>query len=106
MILSEGVNRYVFIDDVHLIASHLVSSDLLRWSARIPPDVRIVIAGRHDPFRTFGALRASGQLTEIHGDELSFTREETEDLLQVLDSNSPARASTRSFAAPADGRPA
>ena len=82
--LSAGVRRYVFIDDVHLIPSHLVSTDLLRWSARIPPDVRVVIAGRHDPFRTFGSLRASGQLTEIRGDALSFTREEAEDLLDEL----------------------
>ena len=61
-----------------------MSSAVLRWAARIPADVRIVIAGRHDPFRTFGVLRASGHLTEIRGDALSFTREETEDLLEVL----------------------
>ena len=83
--LSAGVHRYILIDDVHLIPSHLVSSDVLRWAARLPADVRVVIAGRHDPFRSFGALRASGQLTEVRSDALSFTREEAEDLLETLE---------------------
>jgi ATP/maltotriose-dependent transcriptional regulator MalT len=84
VILAPGRHRFVFVDDVHLLPSHLVSSDVLRWANRIPADVRIVVAGRYDPFRAFASLRAAGQLSDVHGDELAFSRDEAERLLARL----------------------
>ena len=71
------------IDDLH----ELGSTDALRWLelflARLPPQVRVVLATRRDPGLGLHRLRLADGLTELRGPDLLFSRDETRQLLEA-----------------------
>jgi LuxR family maltose regulon positive regulatory protein len=84
----------VVFDDVHHLGNPSVWSameDLLR---RRPDNLRIVVCGRDEEGLPWHRLRAQGEVTEVHSDDLSFTPPEARALLTetfgVLDSDEVA----------------
>ncbi|HYK30654.1 MAG TPA: LuxR C-terminal-related transcriptional regulator [Streptosporangiaceae bacterium] len=71
----------VVIDNYHLISN----PDIHEWVGflieNLPPTVRIVLVTRSDPALPLARLRARGEMKEIRADELRFSEEETEGLL-------------------------
>ena len=73
----------VVIDDLH----ELDSDDALTWLetllARLPAQLRIVLATREEPALGLHRLRLAGELTEFRGRELSFSLDETRALFRT-----------------------
>jgi LuxR family maltose regulon positive regulatory protein len=71
------------VDDLH----ELDSSDALAWLelllTRLPRQMRVVLATREDPPLGLHRLRVAGELTEVRGPDLRFSREETRELLRA-----------------------
>ena len=71
------------IDDLH----ELHSSDAIAWLerllARIPSQLRVLLATREDPGLGLHRLRLAGELTELRGPDLRFSLEETLALLRA-----------------------
>ena len=71
------------IDDLH----ELRSADALEWLERLlerrPPQLIVVLATREDPRLGLHRLRLAGQLVEIRGPDLSFSMNETRELLRA-----------------------
>jgi LuxR family transcriptional regulator, maltose regulon positive regulatory protein len=71
------------IDDLH----ELDSGDALAWLelllARLPAQLRVVLATREDPALGLHRLRLAGELTEVRGPELRFSLNETRALLRT-----------------------
>jgi LuxR family transcriptional regulator, maltose regulon positive regulatory protein len=69
------------LDDFHALASG-VSRDSVAWLiAHAPETLQIVISSRTEPALPLAALRAHGALSEVRADELAFTAEEADVLL-------------------------
>lgn len=71
------------IDDIHELRSTDALRQLEMLLARRPAHLRFVIAGRRDPRLGLHRLRVAGELTEIRVAELSFTLQETSELLEA-----------------------
>ena len=71
----------LLIDDVHELRSPDAQTQLADLIARRPPQLRIVLASRHDPQLGLHRLRLAGQLTELRDADLRFTLAEARDLL-------------------------
>ena len=73
----------VVIDDLH----ELDSEDALAWLetllARLPAQLRVVLATREEPALGLHRLRLAGQLTELRGPELRFSLDETRALFRT-----------------------
>jgi LuxR family transcriptional regulator, maltose regulon positive regulatory protein len=69
------------LDDYHLIQAAAVHDSLTLLLERLPPQLRLVLAGRADPPLPLARLRARGQLVELRERELRFTPQETAALL-------------------------
>ena len=71
------------IDDLH----ELDSDDALAWLelllARLPAQLRVVLATREEPALGLHRLRVAGELTELRGRELRFSLDETRALLRA-----------------------
>jgi len=71
------------IDDLH----ELHSADALTWLelflARLPADLRVVLATREDPRLGLHRLRLTGDLTELRAPNLRFSLDEMKELLQT-----------------------
>jgi LuxR family maltose regulon positive regulatory protein len=67
----------VVLDDYHTIDSESVHRIVSFLLERLPEGAHIVISGRVDPPLSLARLRARGQMTELHADDLRFTPEET-----------------------------
>jgi LuxR family maltose regulon positive regulatory protein len=71
------------IDDLH----ELESPDALRWLelfvARLPAQLRVVLATREEPTLGLHRLRLTGRLDELRGADLLFSREEARQLLEA-----------------------
>jgi LuxR family transcriptional regulator, maltose regulon positive regulatory protein len=65
------------LDDYHLIAHEAVHGAVTFLLDHLPPQAHLVISSRADPPLPLARLRARGQMTEIHADDLRFTPEET-----------------------------
>jgi LuxR family transcriptional regulator, maltose regulon positive regulatory protein len=79
------------IDNYHLISN----TDIHEWVGflieNLPSTVRIVLVTRSDPALPLARLRARGEMREIRADELRFSEEETEGLLNgALDLGLPS----------------
>jgi LuxR family transcriptional regulator, maltose regulon positive regulatory protein len=72
---TEGITLVV--DDYHLIETPTVHASVGFLVERLPPGLRLVLAGRADPPLPLARLRARGQLTELRADDLRFTLAET-----------------------------
>ena len=74
---------HLVIDELH----ELQSEDALAWLevllARQPAQVRVVLATREEPTLGLHRLRIADRLTEIRGEDLRFSLEETRALLDA-----------------------
>jgi len=69
------------IDDFHLITSPEVRAGFEFLVEYMPPTLNLVVAGRSDPELPLARLRARGELAEVRADQLRFSQEEAERLL-------------------------
>lgn len=74
---------FLFLDDVHRLAG--LDGGLSRAFDALPDGLRIVMAGRFQPFRSLSFLEAAGTLVELRTDDLAFTVDEATVLLQGAD---------------------
>ncbi|MEA3396097.1 MAG: tetratricopeptide repeat protein, partial [Chloroflexota bacterium] len=72
----------IVLDDYHVIIAPSIHTALDLLLAHLPPHVHLVIITRADPPLVLARLRARGQLSEIHADDLRFTPAETTQLLR------------------------
>ena len=81
-ILGRGEERWVVLDDYHLITSAVIHEHvdlLLRW---LPPSARVVVSTRLDPpLPAINRLRLDGRLVELRAEDLAFNTEEAGQLL-------------------------
>jgi hypothetical protein len=69
------------IDDLHELRSVDALAWLDRFLARLPAMLRVVLATRETPQLALHRRRLAGELTELRGADLRFSREETKELL-------------------------
>ena len=65
------------LDDYYLIDSQLVHDGITYLLEHAPPHMHLVIISRVDPPFPLNRLRARGELVELRGTDLRFTRSET-----------------------------
>ena len=65
------------LDDYHVIEEAHIRDGMTYLVEHLPPQVRLVIAGRADPALPLARLRARGELVEIRATDLRFTVDET-----------------------------
>lgn len=69
------------IDDLHELRSAKALRCLERFMAGLPRALRIVLVTREDPRLGLHRLRLAGELTELRGPDLTFSLDETRELL-------------------------
>jgi len=74
---------WLVVDDVHELGSAEALRQLELLLMRGPPELRVVLATRHDVRLGLHRLRLEGQLAEIRADDLRFTVDEARELLQA-----------------------
>src|SRR5262249_41344173 len=74
---------WLMVDDVHLLSSAEALRQLELLVLRAPPELRFVLATRHDVRLGLHRLRLEGGLTEIRGDGLRFSLEEARALVEA-----------------------
>ena len=67
----------IVLDDLHVISERSVLEVLDYLIDHLPPNLRIVLASRHDPPLGLSRRRVRGELGEIRLPDLSFTEDET-----------------------------
>src|SRR6516162_5341177 len=72
---------WLVIDDVQEIGSPEARRQLELLLMRAPPQLRVMLATRHDVRLGLHRLRLEGELTEIRADDLRFTVDEARELL-------------------------
>src|SRR5918996_5639024 len=72
------------LDDVQVLTSAAVVSQLGVLSRRLPPPMRLVISSRHDPAFSLHEARLAGNLIELRARELAFSGAETAEVLRGL----------------------
>lgn len=90
--VAEFVNRtaasneplILFLDDYHLIESPRAHAALTFLLEHQPPAFHLVLGTRHDPPLPLARLRARGRLLEVRAEDLRFTSEEADGMLQEL----------------------
>jgi LuxR family transcriptional regulator, maltose regulon positive regulatory protein len=73
---------WLVIDDVHELGSNQALRQLELLIMRAPPELRFVLATRHDVRLGLHPLRLEGELTELREPDLRFTLEEARELLR------------------------
>jgi LuxR family transcriptional regulator, maltose regulon positive regulatory protein len=71
---------WLVIDDLHELGSAEARRQLELLMMRAPPELRFVLATRHDVRLGLHRLRLEGELTEIRGDDLRFSLDEAQAL--------------------------
>jgi LuxR family maltose regulon positive regulatory protein len=74
---------WLVIDDVHELRAAEALRQLELLMMRAPPELRFVLAARHDLRLGLHRLRLEGELTEIRAADLRFTAEEARALLEA-----------------------
>jgi LuxR family transcriptional regulator, maltose regulon positive regulatory protein len=74
---------WLVIDDAHELGSAEALRQLELLVMRGPPELRFVLATRHDLRLGLHRLRLEGELTEIRADDLRFTADEARELFQA-----------------------
>jgi ATP/maltotriose-dependent transcriptional regulator MalT len=69
------------LDDYHLIEAPAVHESVVFLLEHLPAGLRLAVACRADPPLPLARLRAGGELAELRGDQLRFTRDEAAALL-------------------------
>jgi LuxR family maltose regulon positive regulatory protein len=72
---------WLVIDDLHELGSDQARRQLELLVLRAPPELRFVLATRHDMRLGLHRLRLEGELTEIRADDLRFSPAEAQELL-------------------------
>ena len=72
------------LDDLQVLASAAVVSQLGVLSRRLPPPMRLVLSSRHDPAFSLHEARLAGNLVELRARELAFSTDETAEVLHGL----------------------
>jgi LuxR family maltose regulon positive regulatory protein len=70
------------LDDYHLIQTMPIHQQLAFLLERLPPQAHLVIATREDPPLPLARLRARNQIVDVRQSDLTFTEEETADVLR------------------------
>jgi LuxR family transcriptional regulator, maltose regulon positive regulatory protein len=83
---------WLIIDDVHELGSAEALRQLELLVMRAPPNLRFVLAARHDVRLGLHRLRLEGELTEIRADDLRFTLAEAGQLLAAAGVQLPGAA--------------
>jgi LuxR family maltose regulon positive regulatory protein len=73
---------WLVIDDVHELGPDQALRQLELLVMRAPPELRFVLAARHDVRLGLHRLRLEGQLTELRAADLRFTADEARELLR------------------------
>ena len=79
-----GENFALVLDDYHMIQTGTIHKALAFLLDNLPPKIHLTIATRADPSLPLARLRGRGQLSEFRADDLRFTLEETETLLNKV----------------------
>ena len=74
---------WLVIDDLHEVRSDEVFGQLEHLVGNAPAQLRVVLLTRRDPRLGLHRLRLEGQLTEIRGDDLRFTFDESRAMLEA-----------------------
>jgi len=96
---AQGV---LVLDDYHLIDAPAIHAAIATLVERLPPGLRLVIAGRAEPPLPLARWRLRGQLVELRAAELRFTTEEVAALLERAGLRLPP-AATAALAARTEG---
>ena len=72
------------LDDLHVVTEPAVYVALDYLLEHLPPQLRLVIATRHDPPLALARLRARRQVAELRLPDLRFTREEAQQFLDEV----------------------
>jgi len=73
----------IVLDDYHVIVNPACHASVEALTAHPVMAAHLVLSTRADPPIPLGRLRASGELVEIRGNDLAFTAEEAEELLNA-----------------------
>ncbi|MEO5922210.1 MAG: LuxR C-terminal-related transcriptional regulator [Bryobacteraceae bacterium] len=80
--IAQSTGQFALVlDDLHVISEKSVHDVLDFLIDNLPPNLRIVLASRHDPPMSLARRRARGELGEIRLQDLSFTEDETSALV-------------------------
>ncbi len=84
--LLDGLGRLarpvlLVLDDIHHLRSDAGIAGVEQLIARAPAQLRVIVAGRHDPKLGLHRLRLAGDLVEIRAADLEFTAEEAGELM-------------------------
>ena len=85
---------WLVIDDVHELGSDEARRQLELLVMRGPPELRMVLATRHDVRLGLHRLRLEGELSELRSADLRFTLEEARELVEVAGVELPEPAGT------------
>lgn len=80
-IAAASVNAILVLDDYHVIEASPIHEAIALLIERMPPNVHLVIATRHDPPIPLGRLRSRDLLNELRAADLRFTYPEVADFL-------------------------
>jgi LuxR family transcriptional regulator, maltose regulon positive regulatory protein len=75
---------WLVIDDLHELQADQASRHMELLLGTAPPELRFVLLTRHDLRLGLHRLRVEGELTEIRGEDLRFTLEESRALLEAV----------------------
>jgi ATP/maltotriose-dependent transcriptional regulator MalT len=104
--LSENGDVALILDDFDRLSSG-AARDTLAWLIEHSPSpLQVVVASRNEPGLPLGALRAHGELLELRADDLRFTAEEAEALLNERLALGLARADVDRLVERTEGWPA
>jgi LuxR family maltose regulon positive regulatory protein len=79
--LAEQGDVTLILDDFHRLSSGAARDSLAWLVEHAPPTFRLVLGTRREPALPLSALRAHGELVEVRADELGFTTDEADALL-------------------------
>ncbi|MFG1814183.1 LuxR C-terminal-related transcriptional regulator [Kribbella sp. NPDC049174] len=79
-----GRDIVLVLDDYHHIDAREIQDGMAFLLDRVPPNLRVVIAGRADPLLPLARLRARGELVEIRAADLRFTPAEAATYLNEM----------------------
>ena len=71
------------LDDYHVIHNKAIHDLLIEILKHPPHAMHLVLASRIDPPLPLASLRAKGEMTEIRGQDLRFSPEETAEYLVI-----------------------
>jgi LuxR family maltose regulon positive regulatory protein len=81
---EEACPHVLVLDDYHLVNAPSIHRAMVFLLDHMPPQLRLIIAGRTDPPLPLARLRAQGHLVELRADDLRFTAHEAAAFLNQM----------------------